>query len=493
MTIPQPRLLRISLLVASIGLLGLILFGIYAGTVAVEPAAASSGERADSLAETSYLPLLANRYVPPAGRLCRFGVGGETNIDTFDVNSLRLGWYVDWRASEHPTRPGEISYMPMIRLRQTGPTSYSYTPGGTALTDTIQANPGALWLIGNEPDRADWQDDLEPHVYANAYHELYHRIKDQDPTARIAAGGIVQPTPLRLQYLDMVLDEYQTRYGTAMPVDVWNIHNFILREEEGAWGAEIPPGIDATQGMLYEIDDNADIEIFKQHIRWFRQWMADNGYQNRPLIITEFGVQMWPDLGFPPERVNAFMDATFEYLSTATGNTGYPADANRLVQRWAWYSLSDDEFNGWLFNPDTRARTVFGDNFAQYTHAIQATVNVAPVRLQVASNPTTGTLNLTADVVNNGNVTSPAPISGRYYDGNPNSGGTLIAFARSNSALRGCATKKTLVAEWQNASPGQHTIYVVVDPENAIVEADEQDNVYSATIQVSSPVEGTAP
>ena len=28
-----------------------------------------------------------------------------------------------------------------------------------------------------------------------------------------------------------------------MPVDVWNVHNFVLREERGSWGVDIPPGI----------------------------------------------------------------------------------------------------------------------------------------------------------------------------------------------------------------------------------------------------------
>lgn len=48
---------------------------------------------------------------------------------------------------------------------------------------------------------------MEPHIYAAAYHALYYLIKQADPTARVIAGTIVQPTPLRLRYLDMVLDQ----------------------------------------------------------------------------------------------------------------------------------------------------------------------------------------------------------------------------------------------------------------------------------------------
>ena len=83
-----------------------------------------------------------------------------------------------------------------------------------------------------------------------------------------------------------------------MPVDVWNIHAFILNERsctyfpDDCWGADVPPGIDAPEGMRYGVQDNDNLVIFKQFIVDFRQWMADRGYKERPLIITEYGVLM---------------------------------------------------------------------------------------------------------------------------------------------------------------------------------------------------------
>jgi hypothetical protein len=231
-------------------------------------------------------------------------------------------------------------------------------------------------------DRPDWegggQDEMMPALYAQAYHELYDLIKDADPTTQIAIGGIVQPTPLRLQYLDMVLAAYQSLYGEMMPVDVWNIHNMILREEKGSWGCDIPPGIDATQGMLYEIQDNDDIEIFKQQIVAFRQWMKGKGERDKPLIISEYGVLMPAVYGFDYARVKAFMYASFDYLTTATdGSLGYPADGNRLMQRWAWYSLNDDDFEGslshhHLFDPETRQITQLGIDYSNYIRLLTA-------------------------------------------------------------------------------------------------------------------------
>jgi hypothetical protein len=248
----------------------------------------------------------------------------------------------------------------------------AYSPDLATLGTIIDNNPGSLWLVGNEPD-CIWQGNSLPSDYAVVYHELYSFIKSRDPSAQIAIGGIVQPTPLRLQYLDMVLAAYQSLYGEMMPVDVWNIHNMILREERGSWGCDIPPGIDADQGMLYEIQDNDDIEIFKQQIVAFRQWMKEKGERDKPLIISEYGVLMPAVYGFDYARVKAFMYASFDYLTTATnGSLGYPADGNKLVQRWVWYSLNDDDFEGWpshhhLFDPETRQITQLGTDYANYT------------------------------------------------------------------------------------------------------------------------------
>lgn len=432
-----------------------------------------------------FLPMTANGYVPPALRLCRFGVGGSQAIDQYAVNTLGIGWYSDWRVTTEPVRPGGIGYMPTVRLSQTGLNSYEHTPDAAGILVAAQAQPGATWLIGNEPDRRYFQDDLEPHVYAQAYHDLYELIKSADPTARIAAGSIVQATPLRLQYLDMVLDSFQAQYGFAMPVDVWNIHAFILREERGSWGADIPPGIDVRQGMLYEIDDNADVEIFKANIRRFRQWMADRGYQDCPLIITEFGVQMPADYGFPPDRVNSFMNETFDYLSSATDPAlGLPYDNGKLVQQWAWYSVADNNFNGWLFDASTRERTVFGDNFAAYTAAATPMVNLLPI--EVEAHPVRDTsgdvisATLSASIANNGDMPLGNQVKVRFYLGDSTQDRVLIG---ENTAYRldGCASFVRLDVAWDQASAGSHTFSIVVDPAGAIVEANEQDNTLVAT------------
>ena len=106
-----------------------------------------------------------------------------------------------------------------------------------------------------------------------------------------------------------------------------------------------------------------------------RQWMKDRGQQNKPLWITEYGSL------FPPETTSNlvtvsqqntadFMVATFNFmLNTRDANIGMPADGNRLVQRWFWYSLNEEltTYGGSLYDPRTGALTTVGQRFKDYT------------------------------------------------------------------------------------------------------------------------------
>lgn len=275
---------------------------------------------------------------------------------------LQLGWYLDWQTHLRPSRPGGIEYAQMVRVREG-----QLSPGIYALQEIARENPGSLWLIGNEPD-VIWQDKATPQQYATAYHTAYHAIKEADPTATIAIGGVSQPTPLRIRYLEAVLEAYRGQYGQEMPVDVWNIHNFILREERGSWGVDIPPGFPDDTGVLYDIDDSGNLEAFKSQIWAFRRWMKEKGLQDKPLIVSEYGIPMPTDYGFPFERVRDFMYATFDFFLTAADPTlGYPPDGYRLVQKWCWFSLGDLKYpTGNLFDPETKEMTPLGEAFVRY-------------------------------------------------------------------------------------------------------------------------------
>ena len=336
----------------------------------------SASERARASGSASSL------YASP---LDRFGINVVTRygqITDYDVARLGARWYSDWWYSPRPARPGGIEYVQLVSGDSALNPAYQQ-----GLAQAIANNPGALWLVGNEPDQVG-QDNLLPAAYARVYHDIYHFVKGRDPTARLSAGGIVQPTPLRLQWLDMVLHAYWQLYGVAMPVDVWNIHNQILREDRNldGGGCGIPPGIEADQGKLYSVYDNASVDIFRQHILAFRSWMRAHGQREKPLIISEYGVLMpssylgGGDPVYGDTVVTRYMEQTFDYLLTAVDDQlGCPADGNRLVQRWAWFSLNgkiyDREtglgYNGalydWRYPTYPGILTGFGQTYEAYT------------------------------------------------------------------------------------------------------------------------------
>lgn len=296
----------------------------------------------------------------------RMGVGSGLVPVTRDIaDSLGFGWYLDWMLDPSGLRAPDLEYFPTIRLKE-GRLSIDRQQ----LVAAVEALPGALWLIGNEPD-VKWQDNVKPDVYAQIYHDLYTLLKALDPTCQVAIGGVSQPTPLRLCYLDLILDAYQANYGDPLPVDVWNVHAFVLREERDNWGVDIPPGMTEQAGRLYEIADHDSMIIFQQQIVNFRRWMKERGQQEKPLIVTEYGILMPADYGFSAQRVERFMLDSFEFFRTAIDpDLGYTADGGRLVQRWCWYSLSSTRYpTGNLLGMNGGELTPLGEAFREYSQS----------------------------------------------------------------------------------------------------------------------------
>lgn len=322
-----------------------------------------------------YLPMITNNYTAPAP-LWRFGVAkARSNFADYEaaqVTAMRFGWYVDFVVNPAPASTYGMEYVPTVRVKQTKvtgagadtdccvtcayktPYTYTFSPTASQIQSLAASRPGMTWVIGNEIERPDWgsdtacnrQDEILPEVYAQAYHDLYTLIKTADPSAQIALGGMVEFTDLRRDYLERIWTEYQSLFGTAMPVDVWNIHAYILPEVRGSWGAEIPVGLSQNSGALYTIQDNKDFSKVWAQIVALRTWMKNHGQQNKPLIITEYGVNMPSHLaGFSPVEVrDSMMYPSFNaFLNTADANLGYPADGYRLVQRWNWWSMDADD------------------------------------------------------------------------------------------------------------------------------------------------------
>lgn len=445
---------------------------------------------------------------------CRFGVGVAGSVVAYDVALLNVGWYMDWSVQTNPNRPNGAEYLQMVMLKSDvdGP---SFTPSTPTLLSIVSSNPGAVWLIGNEPD-SQFQNDLWPTEYAYLYHQVYQLIKQADPSARIGIGGIVQATPLRFQYLDSFLAAYQQLYGELPPADLWNIHSYILREIDAAdpeavpngpyevWGAYIPSGLTATRGMLYTYSQIFSPAIFQQRLKDFRAWMAKWGYRDKPLYITEYGTLLpyspyetdpfFDENGveLTEARTTAFMTETFNILRNLTdAATGYPADANRLVQRWLWYSVNDTAFGGPLFDPTSHARRPLGDVFAAYTQAISPNVDLLAVRVladpgAVADTGKPQTTTLKAAISNIGNVAITQPITVGFYAGLAPTGTLIGALHVFTSGLEGCARTIEVSATWQNLGAGVYPMHVKIETSPTLSESDLANNVAAGLFLVAT-------
>ena len=446
----------------------------------------------------------ASLYPSPNDRI---GVGlvyAIGDITSYDVAQLEAGWFADWFSRLSPPHPNGIDYVPVIAVD-----GANYPPNWDAIAARAQRNPGSLWLIGNEQE-ATYQGNLTPAQYAQIYHDSYYQVKAADPTAKVAVGGVILPSPLRLQWLDRTLAEYQTRYGEPMPVDVWNTHMQIVNEVSclydpgNCWGAEIPAGLTATTGITMVLTDNANFDLFVRLLRDMRTWMNDRGFRDKALIISEYGVLLpstyicdCGDETVGNAIVASFMTRTFEYmLNTVDANLGYPADGNRLVQRWMWYTLNDqpynfdtgEGFNGGLFNwkdnvfPGTL--TYFGQVFKSFVPPLKVLYrDLFPTELTSTAQGG-GQYALAVTVRNSGN-TAASNVKVRLYAGNPAAGGVQVGSDATIPSLGiRYSTPGVAVFTWSRAPEVvQQIFYVVVDPDNAISESDEINNRASYNIR----------
>ena len=462
---------------------------------------------------TTYLPLVSRNWDVASYPNCRLGVGLGGSASAYNVSALNLGWYLDWRTALTPARPNGVEYAQVVRIQSEIGGGFTFAPPTATLQAIAAANPGAIWLIGNEPD-SPAQDNLTPELYARAYHHLYQLIKTADPSARLGAGSIVQPTPLRFQYLDRVVAAYQADYSQTLPADLWNIHSYILREitsddpesmDNGGpyevWGAYVPPGITATRGELYTYSQMFDLNIFRQRLIDFRTWMANNGYADVPLIITEYGT-LFPyppyidgdpyvdENGIPMDeaRTANFLTQSFDALRMLTNTlTGYAADGQHLVQRWAWYSIDDATYGGILYYTNTRTLNALGATYAAYARQLPRTVDVN-VRAQSQSAPWAGqpiTVTLVAVIGNQGNVAAPTPIKVVFADNPAGSGQPIGSVEIPENTLSGCGGSIVVTTTWLLSTPGTHPFYVRADLTNGVSDPDHTNNVSQGAVTLT--------
>ena len=506
--------------------------------LAAQPVAAASD--AGGLCQSDVTP---DAPAEPADEIvtapnCRYGVSAS-KADY--MGNLNAGWAVTF-APTAAWLPAGVDHAATIRLKQVknGSTrlqEYTTSPELTdaALGKMISDNPGGLWIVGNEPDRSGWQDDIMPDMYAVAYHGVYEFIKQRDPTARVAFAGLVQVTPGRLQYMDIAWNTYKEKYGGAMPVDAWTFHAYIFpeRTENGqnvfaypALGTDLDLAIkylDPTISIpsqlskcsrddYYCIYEHDDISLFAKQVVDLRRWMKEHGQQNKPLILTEYSLlyayQVNPDGSceakdekgncFTPQRVTEFMENANAYLeNTRNEELGYPLDDYRLVQQWAWFSL--DDFGGErgmdvnpsvLINRSGVGLAMMGQKYQQLIaqQPISQSLIIEGVNSSaVSTSPTTkaASAKLSVKIRNNGNTATTQPFVVNFYEDAAKT--KLIGSTTVPAGLGGCATDMAVAeVSWDIIEAGVHPFFVEADATGTIPGGSVEDKSAEGAVIVDA-------
>ena len=476
-------------------------------------------------------------YLPLVDRLsnqvynCRYGVAGST---TAEIENLRAGAFISFGTSMPQTLPTGVEFIPMIRIKQDRGPGGSYLPSytvGPTLTESglgaaISRNPGALWLVGNEPDRAYHQDDTFPDIYAQAYHDVYSYIKERDPSAQVAIAGLVLVSPGRLQYLDKVWDAYVSKYGTSIPVDMWNFHAYLFpeRNADGTTSfAGIALGTDSALAWLSSggngqlcsredvmcIAEHDDVDLFAQQILEMRKWMKAHGQQEKPLLLSEFSL-LYPYVQqgdtcvlqdengrcFDPARVNDYMNKSVSRLENMKDTElGYAKDDFRLVQQWVWFSLDDfGGGSGMNLNPSLlipsggSGLSPMGMNYrdliAQQPNAVNLLIeSVAVSGSDTATQALTEAITLTANILNNGNSPTTKTVDVSFFSDAAMT--QVIGSTTIPAGIGGCTRQSTAATiVWNNAGLNTENFWVKVDGQNQQFESNELDNSVSGVMRL---------
>lgn len=516
-------------------------------------------------------PAVANDIVAPTN--CRYGVGYIPDLaDSLNwIPTLDAGWYINFVAQPLGGQVNSAAFAPVVRIQQdkvgnvrqptytvNPPLTYFYTDENgkvrEGLGTLVSKNPGHFWIIGNEVDvDNNDQDNTMPEVYARAYHEAYHFIKKADPTAKVAIAGLSMMTPGRLQYLDIVWNTYKSLYGKDMPVDIWNMHLYILEERNpdnpNQYGdGKIALGTDPDLAKLTSYGNPAfcpalntpdndphpevhcraehdSVRIFREQVYNLRTWMKAHGQQNKPLIISEFGL-LYPYITnpdgsceflidergqcFTAQRVTSYLQNTISFLeNTKDTNLGYPQDEYRLVQQWLWYSIvTEPEWSGGSSNlivrnyrdfplGDPAALTPMGKAFQQLATSRAGASNLVAGQAQggsafaaYGSGKATVTLRVSYGNAGSRSVAQPFDVT-FYSDANLTKPiGSVRVNPAETGAITGCSWDNRYGEQaqvtWDNLSVGSHRYWAKIDSGNAIGETNENDNVVSGTVRITN-------
>lgn len=201
--------------------------------------------------------------------------------------------------------------------------------GGTMPEETVWQIGGQLGLDSFfRTSTSRYTDQFDVAGFGKAVHDWRAALSTIDPTYRLAAGAAIagETTGYTFSNLETfrALDTwYRQTYRCALPIDVFTMRVVLCRADSAA-------------------------EDLRASVIAMRSLMAELGYGQAELWITGYGIG---DADIDVERISEVLATCTGWLTDSQSDPlastlGLARDDDRLVQRWAWFSLNDprDEF-----------------------------------------------------------------------------------------------------------------------------------------------------
>ena len=275
------------------------------------------------------------------------GIGDATQNSTtiipgVNLTALDYDWYYDWSFINLPSRNNDPKFVRMVWcdfVKQRDTYGNVHTIADVARDDYENGRSGRVWLVFNEPDAPGVQcgevfaDD--PVGAAHHYSAVYDMIKENDPNARVFAGGLLwlNSQETRFWWWDFI--DTLAVAGELHKIEGVHIHLYPTITNEPVRGVYGDPAECADASCLISLVEAAN--------DWYQQMHLDTGLGDRPIWITETGwlfcedaTESWIEDEFMQPLTQWFADdAAWPYPDIPT-NPGY--------ETIAWYVTHDPDW-----------------------------------------------------------------------------------------------------------------------------------------------------
>jgi PGF-pre-PGF domain-containing protein len=273
-----------------------------------------------------------NTPVPLAGDP-RYGVVLHSRSEADNLYFLqRIGvrWYLDLErdTSQVPAGAQKVPYLKMPVSESLWNSTGSLRPDRinelsdpeiaemgfltrTELQSLAQANPGAYWYIMGEPNQfsnVKGDTGITGKKFAPVFRYFATNLRAADETARILSPSLLnwdfmcigcQGYRLGKKWAENFIAEYQIRYGTPPPVDIWatDMYPIDWRNTPNNDPSQLPLYLPGTGPIHFEGGGSAKhSSVVAQQLVAMRQYLDTfTEYADTPIWITEMAVHVGYD------------------------------------------------------------------------------------------------------------------------------------------------------------------------------------------------------